>query len=654
MVQESLIEGIIRSFRKNAGWATVIIGLSVVFAVFLNRYIPTVYQSESLLRVMTTEAGHDVSIAASMQGLLAQKAVIAQIAQKSGLNETEIRRDDVISLVDHGPGLVMLTVRHENPVLLKELGNAIIDVLSEHFLGYNSEAQEFEIKALKKKLTHLETSINEIKQEIVAQKSISVAKVDDSTLVLENLAHQLEEKIDVNGRRLQTVPKEVFYYQEEETPAYRKLNSQLSAERNELAELFKSYKEKHPRVIACQNRIKELEGSLKKSRTRIQKSKSNSEYVALSAEIASDREKLEQVKSELAKQARNKPVNGDGNEDTGETLALRIKTLEELHRKTMMALEESKIAHNTSAGRINVLKKDARPPQAVGFTSFQRDAMALASGVLLAIFLLYSPAPVRAELVSVSGNILAGAVNTENRPSLLAEPAEIILEVPSLISEPLALPCPSSTDICETIFDERLIALNDPDSTRLKPFKSLVSNLQISISESQTRIVLVGSSRTGAGRTTLLANTAILLARAGYSVLMVDANFRKPELHRLFDLTNERGLSEALRGTDPRLLIKETAVERLSLLSAGIVPANPAEALGSQEMIELLANLRRRVEIILIDTPALLEYPEAGIMAGHTGAMVFLHREGEPEEDLHASRKLLKNVRARVFGYVKI
>ncbi|PKL48392.1 MAG: hypothetical protein CVV42_09725 [Candidatus Riflebacteria bacterium HGW-Riflebacteria-2] len=654
MVQESLIEGIVRSFRKNAGWATVIIGLSVVFAVFLNRYIPTVYQSESLLRVMTTEVGHDVSIAASMHGLLAQKSIITQIAEKSGLNESEIRREDVISLVDHGPGLVMLTVRHENPVLLKELGNAIIAVLSENFLGYNSEAQEFEIKALKKKLSHLETSISDIRQEIATRETVTTAKVDDSTLVLENLSHQLEEKIDINGRRLQTVPKEVFYYQEEETPQYKKLNSQLSAQRNELAELFKNYKEKHPRVIACQNRIKEIEGNLKKARTKIQKSRSNSEYVALSAEIASDREKLEQVKSELAKQAAYKTSSEPVSENSPETFALRVKTLEELHRKTLMELEETKIAHNTSAGRINVLKKDARPPQAVGFTSLQRDAIALASGVLLAIFLLYSPAPVRAELVSVSGNILAGAVNMDNRPALLAEPAEIILEVPSLISEPLALPCPSSTDICETIFDERLIALNDPDSTRLKPFKSLVSNLQISISESQTRIVLVGSSRSGAGRTTLLTNTAILLAQAGYSVLMVDANFRKPELHRLFDLTNERGLSEALRGTDPRLLIKETSVERLSLLSAGIVPANPAEALGSQEMIELLANLKRRVEIILIDTPALLEYPEAGIMAGHTGAMVFLHREGEPEEDLHSSRKLLNNVRAKVFGYVKI
>lgn len=654
MVQESLIEGIIRSFRKNAGWATVIIGLSVVFAVFLNRYIPTVYQSESLLRVMTTETGRDVSIAASMQGLLAQKAVIDEISEKSGLNEAEIRREDVISLVDHGPGLVMLTVRHENPVLLKELGNSIIHVLSDRFLGYNSEEQEFEIKALKKKLSHLETNIGDIRQEITVRESVTTASVDENTLILENLTHQLEEKIDVNSRRLQTTPKEVFYYKEEATPEYKRLNNQLQAQRNELADLFKNYKEKHPRVIACQNRIKESEDNLKKARTKVKKSKANSEYVAISAEISSDREKLEQVKDELAKQIAHKARSVPDHEESAETLALRIKTLEELHRKTLMELEESKIAHNTSAGRINVLKKDARPPQAVGFTSLQRDAIALASGVLLAVFLLYSPAPVRAELVSVSGSILAGAINTDNHPALLAEPAEIILEVPSLISEPLALPCPSSEDICETIFDERLIALNDPESARLKPFKSLVSNLQISISESQTRIVMVGSSRTGAGRTTLLANTAILLAQAGYSVLMVDANFRKPELHRLFDLTNERGLSEALRGSDARLLIQETSVERLSLLSAGIVAPNPAEVLSSQEMIELLANLRRRVEIILIDTPALLEYPEAGIMAGHTGAMVFLHREGEPEEDLHASRKLLKNVRAQVFGYVKI
>lgn len=336
------------------------------------------------------------------------------------------------------------------------------------------------------------------------------------------------------------------------------------------------------------------------------------------------------------------------------SLELRRKTLEELHKKTMLELEEARVNQNNAAGKINVLKKDAAPPTPVGFSSIQRDFIGLASGVLIAVFLLYSPAPVRAELVSVSSDVMAGVVHGSNNLMLTAEPAEIILEVPSLVNETLALPYLHEEHGPVTPHDERLIALNDPGSPRLKPFKTLVSSLQISISESQTRIVLVGSARKGAGRTTLLANTAILLAQAGYSVLMIDANFRSPVLHRVFDLTNTRGLAEALKGTDCRTLIQKTAVDNLSLMSAGIAMTSPAEALGSQEMIELLATLKRRVEIILIDTPALLEYPETAILASHTGAMVFLHREKEPEEDLRAARTQLKNVRAKVFGYVKI
>lgn len=654
MVQESLIEGIFRSLRKNAGWATIIVGLAVMVSFLLNRYAPTVYESESLLRVMTTENTSEISLAATMQGVLSQRTVVEEIARKCNMSEADIRRDEVISLSDAGPGLVTLAVRHENPVQLKELGNVVIQVLSEQFLGYNSEAQDFAVKALQKKLQHLENSITELKQQLLKASISETVKIDEQTMGIENAINQLEEKIDINGKRLQTIPAEVFYYQEEENPEYRSLNTELQNERNQLVELFKSYKEKHPRVKACQNRIASLEKNLTQGKTKVKKKKSNSEYVAISAEIQSDREKLAELKNEL-ETSRTQLACQSGEQLPGsETVALRISTLEELHRKTILELEESKITQNTTAGRINVLKKDARPPETVGFSSMQRDCLALFSGVLMAIFLLYSPAPMKAELVSVSGNILAGAAPASNHLMLTAEPAEIILEVPSLAREPLALPCPADEESDSARYDERLIALNDPDSPNLKPFKNLVSNLQISMSESQTRIVLVGSARSGTGRTTLLANTAILLAQTGYSVLMIDASFRAPALHRLFDLNNSKGLANLLNGEGMRDAVQQTCVKNLSLISAGISPLSPSEALGSQEMIELLTNLKRRVEIILIDTPALLEFPETGILAGHTGAMVFLHRDGEPEEDLRAARKLLSNVRARVFGYVKI
>ena len=100
MVQESLIEGIFRSLRKNAGWATIIIGLAVLSAFLLNRYVPTIYQSESLLRVMTTENAGEISVAATMQGVLSQRRVVEEIAAKSGLDEAEIRREDAITFKD--------------------------------------------------------------------------------------------------------------------------------------------------------------------------------------------------------------------------------------------------------------------------------------------------------------------------------------------------------------------------------------------------------------------------------------------------------------------------------------------------------------------------------------------------------------------------
>lgn len=649
MTRESLIEGIFRSLKDNARWATIIIGLSIIGSIYLNTYFPTEFESEVLLRVMTSESQNSSQISASMQAVLAQRNNVAEIATKSGLSEAELRRSDFVKLSNEGSGLVRMAVRHHNPHVLKDLGEAVIEVLSDHFLGYSSDAQDFEINHTKTRLAHLEKSIEEARLEY---KSVKM-QVNEELVNLENDTHQLEELIDANRRKLQTIPVESFYYAEEKSPEYQKLNSDLEKERNNLAELFKNYRDKHPRVIASKNRISAIENSLKNAITKVKRKKSNPEYTALQHTINSQRESLISIKTKLL--AKRQSENDVSTQTVpANTLALRIKTLEELQQKTLMELEEIRIAQNTTTGRISVLKKDATQPKTVGFSSLQRDGIALVSGFLMAIFLLYSPSPIKAELVGVSTEMLAGISGHSSRLMLEAEPAEIILKAPSLTFEPLALPAPTGNEDSTLIYDERLISLNAPELTALSPFKNLVSNLQISIAESQTRIVLVSSARSKTGRTTLLANTAVLLAQAGYSVLMVDADYRNPSLHRTFDLENQKGLSDALKGSKLKSLIQQTCVEKLSLLATGMIISNPAEAFGSPEMIELVAKLKRKYELILIDTPALLEYPESGILAGQMGAMVFVSPENEPEEDLRASRKLLKTVRAKTFGYVKI
>ena len=667
MGQESLFEGIVRSLKKNAGWAVLIMALAVSASFLINRYAPSLYKSSSLIRVMTTADLSEKDIAAEMNGVLAQKDVQEEIINKCHLNRKHIKPNDLASLSTSGSGILTLTVKYEDPTVLNEINTAVVQILSERFLGYSAESREFTAKALQKKMEHLEKTITQLRKELITSSSNESWQNNSEVVDLENKVTMLEEKIDMSSKLLQTTPRKVFYYAEEESPQYKSVKKQLNVARNELAELFKSYKEKHPKVIACQNNIKDLEYRLSKASTRVRKEKNNPDYLTISADIQNDKQQLDILKEELV--TRKKLAAANFSSASTEGLNLRIAALEELHRKTIIELEESKISQNTTSGRINVLKKDHLPPQVVGFTAIQRDCLALLSGVLMAIFLLYTPAPMKTEIVGISPDTLVQSLgpqlelglgmHSETEPEepkpILAEPAEIILEVPPLVSEPLSLPClVTEEEVLSLKYDERLVSLNEPTSEILKPYKNLVSNLQISISESQTRIVIASSSKTGTGKTTMIANVAVLLAQAGYSVLLIDANFRSPSIHRMFGLANVKGLSNLLNGEKPYDIIQKSPVENLSIISSGIMPKSPEAALGSTDMIKLLGNLKRRMEIILIDTPALLDYPETAVLAGQTGAVVFLHREGESEEFLKESKRILNDVRAKVFGYVKI
>ena len=666
MGQESLIEGILRSLRKNIGWTILIIVLSMTASFLYNRFSPPLYQSSSLLRVMTATNLSEKDIAAEMNGVLSQKEIQDKLVEKCKIDENFVKSGKLANISASGAGLITLTVKYKDPSMLKEIGTSVIRILSDHFISYNTEAHDFFTKALQAKLERLENSITGLRKQIITTSVIDEIQSNSDIVDLENRIQFLEEKIDASSKLLQTTPRMIFYYVEEESPQYKSVKQQLNKARNELAELYKTYMDKHPKVIACQNKIKALEYKLSKSITKVKKQKSNPDFQAINAEIQNDKQQLCLLKEELL--IKRKLATANLSSDSTEGLNLRISALEDLHRKTIIQLEESKISQTTNSGRINVLKKDQRPPQIVGFSPIQRDCIALILGILIAIFLLYTPAPIKTELIGISAKALNSSpepqieldtkpTNTMNsQPTQVdAEPAEIILEVSALTPEPLSLPCLLTEEEALSLkYDERLVSLNEPNSPILKPYKELVSNLQISMSETQTRIVIACSAKEGTGKTTMIANVGVLLAQAGYSVLLIDANFRNPSIHRMFGVDNVNGLSNLLTGEKPYNVIQKSPIEDMSIISSGIAPELPEETLSSPEMIKLLGSLKRRFEIILIDTPALLQYPEASALAGQTGAVVFLHREGESEDNLKNSKKILNDVGAKVFGYVKI
>jgi len=157
-------------------------------------------------------------------------------------------------------------------------------------------------------------------------------------------------------------------------------------------------------------------------------------------------------------------------------------------------------------------------------------------------------------------------------------------------------------------------------------FRSLRTSLVGKYPEQGTKIMVVTSAQPLEGKTTTAANIAMALAYGGLRVLLIDADMRRPGLHRPLRLTNERGLSQVLIGqARVRDVIQRTVDPNLLAITAGKAPPNPSELLGSERMKTLIANLSHGpFDWIVIDTPPVLAVTDAVILAPLVSGVTFV------------------------------
>lgn len=165
---------------------------------------------------------------------------------------------------------------------------------------------------------------------------------------------------------------------------------------------------------------------------------------------------------------------------------------------------------------------------------------------------------------------------------------------------------------------------------------------------------MVTSSQPGEGKSTTISNLAIAYAQEGKNVLLIDADLRKPSLHRMFSSLNNPGLSTVLAGNSEVLdSIQETGYERLSLLPSGPVLTNPSELIDSQTMRELLEQLKPQYDVILIDTPSVLEVSDTVLVSALCDGVIMVAAAGKVKKDhLKKAREQLDHVNARMLGIV--
>jgi polysaccharide biosynthesis transport protein len=199
----------------------------------------------------------------------------------------------------------------------------------------------------------------------------------------------------------------------------------------------------------------------------------------------------------------------------------------------------------------------------------------------------------------------------------------------------------------------QIVALEGASSPLAEAYRTIRTNLAFIARDGRVKVLIVTSPSMGDGKTTTVANLAVVLAQAGKRVIAVSADLRKPRLHRFFDLENRTGITNVLSGQAPLsdCVLRVEGLKTLRLLPSGPVPPNPAELLGSEEMQVLLGQLRDAADFVLVDSAPVLAVSDALALAPMSdGVLIVADAANTTRDALAHTREQLEQVDAHIVG----
>lgn len=206
---------------------------------------------------------------------------------------------------------------------------------------------------------------------------------------------------------------------------------------------------------------------------------------------------------------------------------------------------------------------------------------------------------------------------------------------------------------------KELISLKDPKSPVSEVFRTLRTNIQFMSTNKKLKTLLVTSTFPGEGKSLVTSNLAVTFAQAGKKVILIDADMRKGRQYTIFEVSPRPGLSNYLsdanmqEDVDIARYIQKTNIENLLIMPAGNVPPNPSELLVSEQMVNLLEDLKDVCDIIIIDgTPCEL-VADSIILSRIVDSTIIVTAHKETKKDtLDKIIRNIKNVGGHLAGVV--
>ena len=201
------------------------------------------------------------------------------------------------------------------------------------------------------------------------------------------------------------------------------------------------------------------------------------------------------------------------------------------------------------------------------------------------------------------------------------------------------------------------VFIHDPRSQVSEALRTSKVSIQLSGSDSNAKCICITSTAPNEGKTTIASNLAQTFAIAGEKVLLIDADLRKPRLHKVFksilQTQNGHGLSSFLAGVHQNNFIFKTDIPNLYFIPSGPIPPNPVELLASNRMTRLLNKLAQKFDRIILDTPPHLGFADILVLSRQVGGVILVSSIGETTRDgLRHFKKSMSNVQGTVLGCI--
>ena len=500
-----------------------------------------------------------------------------------------------------GSHLVDVTFQAEDPKFAADAANTLIDEYVSENLAIKLRSTQSMLDWLDNELATQQKRVEESEKALAEyrEKENALSLDDKQNIVLSRL-NQLNDA--ATRARTARVQKESLYNQVKAiasgtapdaipiiglNPSVQAAKSKLNDLQREKVKLLERYQDKHPQVINVNAGLQDAQRQVDLEIARAVQSVRN-EYETAVLEEQTLSKNLDVSKSEATDL--NRKGIGYGVMDR------EAKSNREVYQSLLTREKELRVSANSRANNVRVVDRAEVPRSPITPGGRRTYLMSVIIGLVLAV------------AVAIGLDYMNDTIKT-----------------PEDVTRRLKLPF---LGLVPAVRGDKhpLLASSHVPHDFGESFRSLRTSLLSKYPDEGTKIILVTSAQPLEGKTTTAANIAMALAYGGSRVLLIDADMRRPGLHRPLRLTNERGLSQVLTGqARVRDVIQRTVDPNLLAITAGRTPPNPSELLSSERMKTLLTNLAHGpFNWIIIDTPPVLAVTDAVILAPMVAGVTFV------------------------------